>query len=238
MILLRSRAFIAATTSRPSNNAFLQHRIRATTASTTTRNYFTNTEEMKKDDPYATLGLQYGDATSTADIKQAFRIKARELHPDVNTTDKPEVALKKFQQLQKAYQIVLGNCEDAQDGAEEWRFAAWRKGDRIAQDRTDVAGASKKRPIQPASKANVWAARQIGHPDGKRGVVTRRGEYLGEGGKSQKPSSSVGTGQNKWVTPKAFTPWNNPEATQQVRASNFAAAPATTTADPSSQPQK
>lgn len=174
---------------------------------------------MKKEDPYAQLGLQWGDATSTKDIKDAFRKKARELHPDVNTKDSPEQALKKFQKLQKAYQTLMGNADDAEDGVEEWRFAIWRGGDRIAQDRTDVAGQARKRPVQPASKGDVWAAKQLGHPDG-RGAVAGKAEYLGEG---KTVSSSVGTGKNKWVTPREFKPWN-PEEAKKVRASNFAKA--------------
>lgn len=186
------------------------------------RCYFTNADRMKQDDPYALLGLQWGDATSTAEIKEAFRKKARELHPDVNTKDTPEQALQKFQKLQKAYQTLLGNADDAEEGAEEWRFAVWRTGDRIAQDRTDVAGEARKRPAQPASKADAWASRQIGHPDG-RGVSSssRRNEFLGTG----KPTaSSVGRGLNKWVTPKDYKPWD-PEAVKSVRASNFAQEP-------------
>ena len=110
----------------------------------------------------------------------------------------------------------MGNADDAEDGMEAWRFAMWRNGDRIAQDRTDVAGEARKRPAQPASKADVWAAKQLGHPDG-RGTVSKRAEYLGDG---RTVSSSVGTGRNKWVTPKEFKPWN-PEEAQKVRASNF-----------------
>lgn len=195
----------------------LRHLARVATA-TTRCSYFTNTDAMKKDDPYAQLGLQWGDATSTKDIKDAFRRKARELHPDVNTKDSPERALQKFQQLQKAYQTLLGNADDAEEGVEEWRFAVWRGGDRIAQDRTDVAGVARKRPVQPASKADAWAAKQIGHPDGRGAVSSGRSEYLGSG---KTVSSSVGTGKNKWVTPKEFKPWN-PEESMKVRASNFA----------------
>ena len=196
-------------------------RSHAPKAFSTSRLYFTNTDQMKKDDPYAQLGLQWGDATSTKDIKDAFRQKARALHPDVNTTDAPEVALRKFQDLQKAYQTLLGNAEDADDGMEEWRFAMWRNGDRIAQDRTDVAGVARKRPVQPASKADVWAARQLGHPDGRgSNASSRRAEYLSDGSNSGKTKfSSVGTGRNKWVTPKVWKPWN-PEDAKKVRASN------------------
>ena len=177
---------------------------------------------MKKDDPYAQFGLQWGDATSTKDIKDAFRQKARALHPDVNTTDAPEVALRKFQALQKAYQTLLGQAEDTDDGMEEWRFAMWRNGDRIAQDRTDVAGVARKRPVQPASKADVWAARQLGHPDGRGSHGSnRRAEYLSDGSNNNGKTkfSSVGTGRNKWVTPKVWKPWN-PEDAKKVRASN------------------
>lgn len=67
--------------------------------------YFTNTDRLKADDPYAALGLTWG-ANST-DIKAAFRAKARELHPDVNTADKPEAALRKFQELKRAYDKLM-----------------------------------------------------------------------------------------------------------------------------------
>lgn len=60
---------------------------------------------MKKDDPYATLGIQWG--ATTTEIKDAFRKGARELHPDVNKKDSPEQALKKFQNLQKAYSKLM-----------------------------------------------------------------------------------------------------------------------------------
>ena len=194
------------------------------------RLYFTNTDKMKEDDPYAQLGLQWGDATSTRDIQTAFRTKARELHPDVNTKDPPAVALRKFQALQKAYHTLLGKADDTDEGLDEWRFAVWRNGDRIAQDRTDVAGVARKRPVQPASKADAWAARQLGHPDGRGTLKSnhRRADYLADGTRTTTPvsssssSSSVGTGRNKWVTPKAFVPWN-PEPAHQVRASHYAA---------------
>ena len=184
------------------------------------RFYFTNGDRMKEDDPYAQLGLQWGDAATTAEIKEAFRQKARELHPDVNKMDTPEQALRKFQKLQKAYQTLLGNVEDAEEGMEQWRFAVWRTGDRIAQDRTDVAGVARKRPAQPASKADLWSSMQIGHPDGRGVVSHKRGEFLGTG---KTPSSSVGRGLNKWVNPKKeYKPWD-PEAVKSIRASNFAA---------------
>ena len=170
------------------------------------RFYFTNGKKKKKNDPYSILGLQWGDGATSADIKAAFRQKARELHPDVNTTDTPEQAIQKFQKLQKAYESLMKSVTgDDNLDMEEWRVAIWRQSDRIAIDRTDVAGVLRKRPVQPAS-TKVYA-RELGHPDGRGAGTTTRGEYLGDGGKS----STVGTGRNKWVKPKEFKPWNPKE---------------------------
>ena len=60
---------------------------------------------MKKDDPYAALGIQWG--ATTQEIKDAFRKQARALHPDVNKIDSPENALLKFQIIQKAYSTLM-----------------------------------------------------------------------------------------------------------------------------------
>jgi len=147
------------------------------------RSYFTNTDTMKRDDPYAQLGLQYGDGATTAEIKAAYRRRAAELHPDVNLRDSPAVALQKFRDLQRAYEALvkvhsnLNGLSDEKD--DEWRVSVWRNGDRIAVDRTDVAGALRKRPLEPAATAKRRMAMQIGHPGGK-GVVsaTGRGEYF------------------------------------------------------------
>ena len=67
--------------------------------------YFTNTDQMKKDDPFATLGVQWGATTS--EIKNAYKQKARQLHPDVNKVDNPKEALRKFQNIQKAYKKLM-----------------------------------------------------------------------------------------------------------------------------------
>ena len=167
------------------------------------RSLFTNAERMKKDDPYAQLGLTWG--ATTTEIKEAYKRKAREHHPDVNPDD-PKAAAKKFQAVQQAYQkLTEGVQNDHND--EEWSFAVWRSGDMIAQERTDVAGVAKKRPAKPALQKNAsWGVAALGHPSG-RGVVLKRGEYLGK-----QPSSTVGTGRSKWVTPKEFTPWNRDAA--------------------------
>jgi hypothetical protein len=173
------------------------------------RSYFTNGDRVKREDPYAVLGLQWGDGSTTTEIKAAYKKMAVRLHPDVNKDDKN--AHQKFQDLQKAYQTIMKLSENinAAENIDEWRWAIWNKGDRIAVDRTDVAGVARKRPVQPASIK--MAPGLLGHPDG-RGTVHRRpnrAEYLGDGiGTTDRIASSVGTGANKWVTPKEYVPWN------------------------------
>jgi hypothetical protein len=176
------------------------------------RFYYTNGDAVKREDPYATLGLQWGDGATTSEIKAAYKKKAAQLHPDVNKDDKNSAA--KFQELQKAYQTIIKLSENinAAENMDEWRWAIWNKGDRIAVDRTDVAGLAKKRPKQPAVMKTSPGL--LGHPNG-RGTLQRRSnraEYLGDGNNDSGPaprvSSSVGTGLNKWVTPKEFVPWN------------------------------
>jgi DnaJ domain len=191
------------------------------------RGYFTNTDSMKREDPYAQLGLQWGDGATLAEIKQAYKQKSLLYHPDVvsnnNHMDK-QAAARKFQDLQRAYQTLvqvhsnLNGLSVEKD--EEWRVSVWRNGDRLAVNRTDVAGVLKKRPA-PSPVVNYTATGLLGHPDG-RGIVTR-GEYLGDGGGKITKSSSVGRGQNKWVQPKKLQPWNGGEAAHAARrASDFA----------------
>mmetsp|Transcript_27981 Transcript_27981/g.80328 ORF Transcript_27981/g.80328 Transcript_27981/m.80328 type:complete len:200 (+) Transcript_27981:85-684(+) len=177
------------------------------------RFYFTNGKETAKTDPFKILGLEWGDGASSADIKAAFRKKAQQLHPDVNKSDTPEHAAQKFAKLQKAYETLMKSVT-GQDNLDmdEWRVALWRQSDRIALDRTDVAGVMRKRPAQPAS--TKMYGRELGHPGGK-GYKQSRAEYLGEG---TKRASSVGTGRSKWVKPKEFKPWD-PEETNVGRAS-------------------
>lgn len=187
------------------------------------RSYFTNTETMKQDDPYAQLGLKYADGATTAEIKQAYKRKAAELHPDVNQTDPPQVALRKFQNLQRAYQILINVHSNLSGVSKEkddyWRASVWRNGDRIAINRTDVAGVMKKRPIEPATSKQTFAGSQIGHPDGRGSVESRPGECLEQEVASTKtPSSSVGRGLNKWVSQKKFKPWNGSTAAQKANA--------------------
>jgi len=165
---------------------------------------------MKKDDPYAALGIQWG--ATTTEIKDAFKKCARELHPDVNTTDSPEIALAKFQNVQKAYSKLMDvkGAAHRDDLMEEWAFSVWRNSDIIAQDRVDVAGVMRKRPIKPAESTkpgSQWGVASLGHPDGG-GSKPRRAEYLGDGTSAGPRTSTFGTGQNKWVKKKEFIPWN------------------------------
>jgi curved DNA-binding protein CbpA len=185
----------------------------------TRRSYFTNGQITKRDDPYETLGLEWGDGATTAEIRQAFRNKAKALHPDVVDKSKMpiEQAQQEFQRLVKAYESLLKNVQaDADnDSIEEWRLALWRQSDRIALDRTDVAGAFRKRPAPPAQTESRRAyGRELGHPSGK-GTSWSRGEYLSDGKtnsstSSKLRSSSVGRGQSKWVQSsknKAYKEW-------------------------------
>ena len=176
------------------------------------RSIFTNTDLMKKEDPFATLGIQWG--ATTTEIKEAFKTKARELHPDVNKNDTQEQALQKFQLVQQAYSKLM-DVKDAphrDDLLQEWSFAVWRNSDVIAQDRDDVAGVMRKRPIKPAEAikpGTKWGIATLGHPD-QKGNTPRRGEYIGEGLPRGPRSNSVGTGISKYTSQKKkeFKPWN------------------------------
>jgi curved DNA-binding protein CbpA len=174
----------------------------------------TNSNHIKRNDPFAQLGLSWG--ATTTEIKQAYKQKAREFHPDVNPND-PN-ALRKFQAIQEAYNRLMKNKLN-DDAIEEWSFNVWRTGDVIAQERTDVAGEMRKRPAKPAASKNraAWGVAALGHPSGG-GVRIKRGEYLGDG-KAPPRSSTVGTGQSKWVKRREFQPWN-PEESERKRASS------------------
>mmetsp|Transcript_29222 Transcript_29222/g.62143 ORF Transcript_29222/g.62143 Transcript_29222/m.62143 type:complete len:254 (-) Transcript_29222:292-1053(-) len=177
------------------------------------RCYFTNTDQMKKSDPFAQLGLEWG-ATAT-DIKDAYRRLARELHPDVSQLE-TTLALSKFRVVKEAYDKLINNKNAGThrtDLWEEWAFSIWRSGDLIAQKRTDVAGAMRKRPVKPAeSMKGRWGVASLGHPDG-RGTTVGRGEYLASGDRKAQRSSTVGSGNSKWVQKKEFRPWNPEEVT-------------------------
>mmetsp|Transcript_25953 Transcript_25953/g.56951 ORF Transcript_25953/g.56951 Transcript_25953/m.56951 type:complete len:90 (+) Transcript_25953:540-809(+) len=76
------------------------------------------------------------------------------------------------------------------------------------------------RRLACATRLGAWGVASLGHPDGKSGnVLRRRGEYLAGGGGDDdgttanqsgprsRSSSTVGTGQNKWVKKKEYKPW-------------------------------
>ena len=179
--------------------------------SRTRRSYFTNGERTKGDDPYAILGMQWGDGATTTEIRTAFRTKAKELHPDV--VDRNVMTLQEaheqFQKLVTAYETLTKTQNDNNDSIEEWRVSLWRKSDRIAQDRTDVAGVARKRPAKPAQTSNrIIYSRELGHPNGIGLNSIRKGEYLSaatttndgsvSSNRKKLRSSSVGRGQSKW----------------------------------------
>ena len=182
------------------------------------RSYFTNTEVIKRYDPYAQLGLQYGDGATLADIKRAYKARSLELHPDRNPGNKA-AAQRAFADLQRAYETLvkvhsnLNGMNSEKD--DEWRTSVWRNGDRLAMNRTDVAGVRKKRPAPAASLQSTAA--HAGLIVGSLTTMARPAEFIGNGEKAT-PSSSVGRGQNKWVKPKEFKPWNGKAA---ARASDF-----------------
>jgi hypothetical protein len=156
---------------------------------------------------------------TTAEIRQAFRERAMALHPDVVDTTVMSVdqAHEEFQNLVAAYEALMKHVQaDDCENMEEWRVALWRQSDRIALDRTDVAGMARKRPVKPAQTPQRSSyGRELGHPSGKG--VAAKGEYLSDGttntakdGKKLR-SSSVGRGQSKWVKTKRneeYKEWN------------------------------
>jgi len=189
------------------------------------RSFFTNTDTIKRDDPYAQLGLSWGDGATTADIKAAYRKRAIELHPDRNQSDSPAVALRKFQDLQRAYDTLIKVSSYtygvSNEKYGEWRFSVWRNGDRIALNRDDVAGALRKRPIASPSLKQTVA--QLGHPSGLGVPNTRgRGDLLDDGSGTltgEVLSSSVGRGRSKWHKAKVFKPWNGETSSKGARRS-------------------
>lgn len=62
-------------------------------------------------DYYDILGVEKGAAN--AEIKKAFRKKAREFHPDVNR-DNPKVAEEKFKEANEAYEVLSDETKRAQ----------------------------------------------------------------------------------------------------------------------------
>jgi curved DNA-binding protein CbpA len=110
----------------------------------------------------------------------AFRQLAARYHPDVNTTDSRDVAIVKFQAIVAAYNVLTSQkCPLTADNS-EWQWNVWFRSDVIAQERTDVAGVQRQRPIPPAESDEGYATRhQLGHPSGSG--RRRNGEYLSDG---------------------------------------------------------
>jgi DnaJ domain len=182
----------------------------------TTQSFFTNTNSMKRDDPYAQLGLSWGAGATIAEIKAAYRKKVLELHPDLSKATSPGVSIRNYYEVQRAYETLIrvhSNLNGiSQEKDDEWRFAVWRNSDRIAIERDDVAGAMRKRPMMPPKVVQTLTL--IGHPAGRGAALNtrgKRGEYISSGSsvaENQSPSSSVGRGRSKWVGQKEFIPWN------------------------------
>jgi hypothetical protein len=171
-------------------------------------NLHTNADRVKRDDPYAILGLQWGDGATIAQIKTAYLARAAQCHPDVvaSTTTNKAAAVLQFQKLKQAYEILtkahsttLGSA--AAGDVDEWRVSLWRNGDRIAVNRTDVAGVSRVRPIPPASVDEIPSYSLMS------GGGTRKAHADFIGPSTSKQPSTVGTGRNKWVEPVAYKPW-------------------------------
>ena len=64
-------------------------------------------DDMADLDPYRVLGLEPEPGLSEAVIKKAYRKKALVLHPDKRAASEREKAQREFDQLQKAYDILL-----------------------------------------------------------------------------------------------------------------------------------
>lgn len=192
----------------------------------TRRSYFTNGDKVQRDDPYFTLGLQYGDGCTLSEIKSAFYKKAAVLHPDtVTSKEEKKRNVQAFQEVLMAYQTLtkmhsnLPGLNGAKD-EEEWKQAVWRNSDRIAVNRIDVAGVLKERPIpspllQRRQRYNI----AIGHPQNSGQRVG--GEYLGDSKPRQ--TSSVGRGQSKWLMDKRakepYQSWRWRDGKNEIRRS-------------------
>ena len=62
---------------------------------------------MAELDPYRVLGIEQRPNLTDAEIKKAYRKKALVLHPDKRKESERETAQREFDQLQKAYDILL-----------------------------------------------------------------------------------------------------------------------------------
>src|SRR5918997_475097 len=116
-------------------------------------------------DPYTALGVPRGAAT--AEIKTAYRRRARSLHPDVNGGD-PDAA-ERFKELVAAYELLSDPLRRSAydrdrhrpDGA-TWDFR--RPRDRQARRETQP-----RRPLQDWTPSRpVWLHERAGRRRGRR----------------------------------------------------------------------
>lgn len=174
---------------------------------------FTNAHQaVKKDCPYTALGVEWG--ATNQEIKQAYREKCRQYHPDILAQKPMSISerqrmLEIFQHIRKSYDALMNASEDFRHGSSEaskkYSFQVWRRGDTIAQNRTDVAGLARKRPAPPID-ASDKTSYILGQPDGSGVRSSSRGEYLTDGTR-QSASATVGTGRNKWTQPPEYKPF-------------------------------
>ena len=69
------------------------------------------------EDPYKVLGLSHG--ATEADIKKAYRKKAKEYHPDLHPND--PIAIKKMQEVNEAYDMLMNPEKYANRNAQQQR---------------------------------------------------------------------------------------------------------------------
>ncbi len=167
------------------------------------RFYHTNGTLVNSSDPFKTLGLEWG--ATTDEIKTAYRKLAMRHHPDVGSEKDPE----KFQTVQKAYDALMAKSSDDGDEAnDQFSWDLWRKGDIIAQERRDVAGEMKQRPVRPVG---ISTAKVIGFSGSVPVNKGAGGDLLGDGSIDEvRKTSSVGSGVSKWHSRerKEYKPWS------------------------------
>ena len=172
----------------------------------------TNGGRVNAEDPYKTLGLEFG--STTIEIKAAYRSLAKKHHPDVFIGgDKARSGNDAFfRKITSAYEALMAKASVDLNGqdARLYSFQLWRKADILAQERTDVAGVKRVRPSRPAGGFSSSSNAVIDF-SGTVPVCKRRGGDLigGDSGDSSRNSSSVGRGQSKWHSKEALTykPW-------------------------------
>ncbi|GMI38026.1 hypothetical protein TeGR_g5291, partial [Tetraparma gracilis] len=161
---------------------------------------FTNAHAASASDPFAALGLSWG--ASTAEIKLAFRKLAMRHHPDVGS----ERDEGKFLKISAAYEALTAKARaDGDDAGRDYSWQAWRGAAVIADGRTDVAGAARRRPAPPVGHPT---SALLGFAGSKGGGLAGRAELLGEGGRRPSTVGRGGAG-SKWVSEEGrrYKPW-------------------------------